>query len=276
MVLYKYLAVEKLDTLINGHILASPVRYLNDPWEFRLDFRNTNEHLRKVYAELHRESYEAQSPLDPNRLPKEPTEAGFQAYSAHMNSREQRREQTEDFIIQMSERIGIVSLSSDPFSRLMWAHYASAQKGIAVGFRIEEGTEKDGVLAVITPLGLALKVEYSPERCTLTDRADGAAHFFRRKHPDWTYEKEWRVFREIQPGKVDFLSQKDGKTFYGAPCPASAVDEIVFGLATSEPDRERVLSWFKQGDRKKIITVRHLKIDDKTNDLVFDHEVKPI
>lgn len=141
---------------------------------------------------------------------------------------------------------GILSLSEEPASNLMWSHYADAHRGICVEFDTK----------VIQHLGL-MKVGYSPLRprvniiedpTTLTEMT------FLRKSPDWAYEKEWRAVGLYWSGTYVL--------------PISAITRVILGAGISDVNRAAVQNWANAGGSK--ICVSQAKFDHRSYQLAFE------
>ncbi|MDA3923426.1 MAG: DUF2971 domain-containing protein [Kiritimatiellae bacterium] len=113
--------------------------------------------------------------------------------------------------------LGVLSLSEDPLSILMWAHYAQQHQGACVGFRREPcNTLGDG--------DITHPVEYSdvyPE-ARFAEISSGTGSLSQKvlftKARDWSYEKEWR------------RTCDQGDQLKNVPGP---VGQVILGLRTS-------------------------------------------
>ncbi len=123
-----------------------------------------------------------------------------------------------------NNKFGVLSLSEDPMSILMWTHYANGHSGLCIGFERKEDM----------PLGkdeVCLPVTYSdifPEP-TINDllKEDGTATnlSIRTKASEWRYEREWRLMH-TQAG------------LYEIPGP---IKEIILGCRWEESKTDEVL-----------------------------------
>lgn len=109
------------------------------------------------------------------------------------------------FILNLiASKYGVLSLTKNPSSFLMWSHYTNKHRGMVIEF--EEGFEKqfknkDQVSYEVK------KVEYSKEHYTVNFEdllVDGSLHekilcdnLFFRKMQRWKYEKEYRIIRSL-------------------------------------------------------------------------------
>ncbi|WP_280151731.1 DUF2971 domain-containing protein [Piscinibacter sp. XHJ-5] len=126
--------------------------------------------------------------------------------------------------------VGILCLSEDPLNLLMWGHYANAHQGAVVEF----DASNEFFSGSRTPLGFhqfLRKVDYSDARPELplehfrrhkmgflNDHGSGWLELLRAEHPifstksrDWSYEREWRLVRQLV-GPEDPLSSRPKAT----------------------------------------------------------------
>lgn len=112
--------------------------------------------------------------------------------------------------------VGVFCLSEDPLNLLMWGHYCNAHQGAVVGFDITHAFFN----AQSTPSGFLQylrRVNYRKQRATLpfahfqrnkmgflNDHGSGWFELLRSEHPlmftkspDWSYEREWRLVRQL-------------------------------------------------------------------------------
>lgn len=138
--------------------------------------------------------------------------------------------------------IGVFSLSETCENELMWGHYASGGKGIAIGFKVQDNRS-------ITDNSFCLKVNYSNEPIVFKDRLksvlalavdeSGTPSFLQTpafddpflqeasstKNISWEYEKEWRC-----------IEQSSGIKHIISP-----ITEIVFGVKCPQNIREKYI-----------------------------------
>lgn len=134
----------------------------------------------------------------------------------------------------INQNNGVYCLSEDPINILMWSHYADSHKGICVEFNIKRGGFFYNNL---------LPVQYKKRypRFELSDYQDEENMMFSMhqqaicsKSVLWKYEKEWRVITDDGCGLKKFDKQD--------------VTKVIFGVKTSEDDKERVRSLFKDNE----------------------------
>jgi hypothetical protein len=228
MILYKYLTVGKADEWLIGKdaILATPPIYLNDLLEARFSREPAGlEERRKMFEGFQRDS---------------PSALSFEEYDRSIMRSSFMEREPEDMRKMLSERFGVVSLTEDPLSHLMWAHYGQ-NMGVAIGYSSDEPLALDGITSRRLPLGVALKVQYNDNAVVIKEDFSDAARGLTTKRSSWAYEKEWRIVQPLQDGVV---TRPDGKR-YALPAHRERVASVVFG-PTAEPEFiERVNNWLQ-------------------------------
>jgi len=188
--LYKYVVPDRIDVLTGGRIRFTQPRLLNDPFEF--------------------------SPGMP---------AAVVGAVGHFEAKVARR-RSADFN-ERSHCSGILSLTQEPDSIPMWAHYAAAHTGFVIAFDPERIVFKDAIESrKLRP------VKYVSERVSLTRGLPGEPWVrpeavFRTKSKQWEYEHEWRWIETEIPSDWIFPSSV-GELFLG-PAPPVAIREIIVG-----------------------------------------------
>jgi Protein of unknown function (DUF2971) len=91
------------------------------------------------------------------------------------------------------DRFGVFSLSSDPMSPPMWAHYSSNYHGYVVGFDTSHPYFK---FKKATGVGIFEVLYETNLHSELMDLLDKPVNVLARKRTEWAYEKEWRHIRE--------------------------------------------------------------------------------
>jgi hypothetical protein len=250
MILYKYLTVEKADKWLIGEnsILLTPPIYLNDLLEFR---------IRREPAD----AAEKRALFDLFQKEKPSPHLSFEEYLLHTTSKEYIDGEAEYLRNGLSEMSGVVSLTSDPSSELMWAHYG-LNSGVAIGYKAEEPVESNGLRGRGLPLGLALEVTYDDSVIPMKKDFTDAAHRLCTKRKCWAYENEWRI---LMPLAEAMRKERDGKIFYALPACRDQIAHVVFGVNAGQDFIERMTAWL-QGSPA---TLQKLRIDPTTHDLVL-------
>jgi hypothetical protein len=118
-----------------------------------------------------------------------------------------------------SRDLGMICLTANWHSPVMWAHYAEKHDGICLGFDV---TDRPGVIS---------KVDYVPDRLrdrlTLDKRRwDEDQEFIHQilktKYKDWSYENEYRVFTNLKDEAANGL-------YYFEFGPEFVLREVILG-----------------------------------------------
>ena len=219
-ILYKYRAWDKsaIEILTLNKIWFASAKDFNDPFDCRVNFdmNPSNEEKRKYirgllerrcndFTSAERKVVEDQWVCE-NRLNKD-------CFLKLQNDLQKE-----------IDAKGVLCLSGEPRSLLMWSHYANGHRGVCIGF---DGSCTNEFF------GKALKVTYpdSDDRPPVKLN-DGSWEqtdkiLFTKAH-SWRYEKEWRIFdKDCPPGKQIF--------------PASALKEVIIGCAMTDEDKQDLI-----------------------------------
>lgn len=157
---------------------------------------------------------------------------------------------------QISETKGVICMSANWSSPLMWAHYADSHKGMVLGFDV--------------PAGTFTKVEYVLDRPTLASMGlskFGAitepqmSRLITMKAKGWEYEHEYRAFTHLRDG-VDINGQVH---FFFPIGPGMTLREVIVGsrfeaeravVTSAVEGLEGVEVFMARGDFKKFEVVR--------------------
>jgi hypothetical protein len=183
--LFKYFPndADKLERFTNGEVYLTPPKYFNDPWDFRIRSEARTE------AEV---AKELASPSPPQDM------SGFTRY---MNSASVLEGEACALQDGLSKMIGLICLTEDPLSRLMWAHYGGSHRGFVAEFEHgEEDASEAGFRLRSGPFGPALKVKYLPKHPLLKRDTSNMEEVCLTKHEYWKREDEWRVMRSLNTG----------------------------------------------------------------------------
>lgn len=127
-------------------------------------------------------------------------------------------QEARDFIQQhhveeIKNRIGVLCLSANPNSSLMWAHYADSHRGVCLRF--------NGFFPFFAE---TQKVNYPPQRRRINPfrntQMEGLEAALLNKCEDWSYEEEWRIVNyENGPGVYRFPTKSLTGVIFGARIP---------------------------------------------------------
>jgi len=121
------------------------------------------------------------------------------------------------------DRLGILSLSEDKDSPILWERYGDREKGVCIVFKLKES-------------GHLLKVKYESPRPQLrlsalllnVDADQELIKVLRIKTTKWSNESEWRYF--VKNGNTEFY-------FLGV------VETIRLGKKMSDANRRTIVEW---------------------------------
>jgi hypothetical protein len=200
---YRHLKDLTIDTIDQNYIWLAEISTLNDPFECSLHFDN-DDCLRKYYGSTKFQNFFkklAGNKLTTHEIKKLTTsQKPFLEYKSICRDRniplnlspEQQLDKVQnrwaDIVSDMNKNLRICSFSLTKSSLLLWAHYASEHKGIAIEY---DFIDFDTIRSFIQPVVYSDKVhkigifeEYT------TMQLIGSSLI---KSKDWEYEKEWRL-----------------------------------------------------------------------------------
>jgi hypothetical protein len=183
--LFKYFPndADKLERFTNGQVYLTPPKYFNDPWDFRIRGEA------RMEAEVAKELASPSPPQD------------VSWFTRYMNSASVLEEEACDLQDGLSKIIGLICLTEDPLSRLMWAHYGGSHRGFVAEFEHgDEDASEAGFRLCGSPFGSALKVKYLPKQPLLKRDTSNMEEVCLTKHLCWEPEREWRVMRPLNTG----------------------------------------------------------------------------
>ena len=124
----------------------------------------------------------------------------------------------------MKKQFRILSLSLDPVSPQLWAHYSNNYNGVCLCF------STDGVFKEAEEVLYRQKKRKNAK--TQTDLADGVRRGFFYKQKNWSYEKEWRIVGCMEEGKeyLQFAPKDLAAVIIGKNTPADIAQIIIDNL----------------------------------------------
>ena len=249
MILYKYLTVEKVDEWLirENSILLTPPIHLNDLLEFRIRRKPADLTERRALFEKFQQV--------------SPSACTFGKYDRATTRKDYMDNEPVDMRRMLSEVLGVVSLTSDPTNELMWAHYGLNTQ-VAIGYRIEDVGEENGMRFSLLPIGIAIEVKYGNDVNPMKKDFSDAARHLTTKRKCWSYENEWRIVSELREAET---KERGDKKFYALPACREQIANVVFGANAGQDFVERVTEWLlgSPAIRQKV------RIDPTTHDLVL-------
>jgi hypothetical protein len=179
-------------------------------------------------------------------------------------------------------KIGILSLSENPTSLLMWAHYSSSHQGFLLEFDSSNGFFNQPRKEPAEVFGRLYPVSYAENRPAITMYDPSAdeeiwaerlvAQAFLTKSTDWSYEREWRMFQRLddlveRPHDIiesrihlfDFPPAALFGVIVGARASSDTREQLKLALESSELEHVRLLP-------AKISTTRFEVVIGKADD----------
>jgi hypothetical protein len=130
--------------------------------------------------------------------------------------------QFDQIVSDLIAKFGVLSLTEDPMSQLMWAHYASSGTGFVVGFYANHSffhASKDAAKNVLR------KVTYTDDR---TENFWSNPYFlFLVKNKHWEYEREWRMLKDL--AECDVQVDGGAQRVFLCNVPAETIRSVHFG-----------------------------------------------
>ncbi|MDN7176975.1 DUF2971 domain-containing protein [Caballeronia sp. SEWSISQ10-4 2] len=242
--LYKYYPPERISVLDEHIVRFTPLHELNDPYEGRF-------HLEPLERE--RDAAIAD---------------GFRAEWAEV----------EVFITHRMGALGVLCLSKCPDSELMWAHYASNHSGFVIGIRSDlrpfdgpahiwwdDPPEID--MTHIPGFGSFRDIKYGFETYQVAYGRQIPFDAFFTKIPDWSYEKEVRIFRSLRDASR--IVEKDGAKLHLFEVPNKAFARVIVGSSAPQSVNEAALALARRTDRSQV-SVERARIDNRARRILFE------
>lgn len=269
MPLYKYVSTGGLEILTGGMIRFCSPAELNDPFELK-------PHVSAIASEhaMHQELLAA-APLAATdalrEIPQElrPLIDENQLLSAMLAQIERQRsslsklanDQAQEFQKRierkLEETIGVLSLTENPTSLLMWAHYADSHRGFVIEFdkssaffnqKRREGDE----------MWQLRKVIYSQHRPEVNLLEAESFSPFLTKGEEWQYEAEWRMMAPLE--SADRICG-DRNELHLFRFPASAIRAVILGARASSDLREAIREAIVVNEEYRHVNLYEAKVD---------------
>lgn len=128
----------------------------------------------------------------------------------------------------VGERFGLLCLSDNWRSPVMWAHYADKHKGVCLGFDFPEAPDTPTVRRVeYNPARIRFKLDRTATRYGIDESYIEALLFTKAK--EWAYEREWRT--------LSGLHEQDATTgfYYVDFGPQLQLREVIVGARNPTP-----------------------------------------
>ena len=208
-ILYKYVAPDRIDILVNKKIRFTQPCLWNDPFEF----------------------IPATPDPGPDRLgPVEKRAAKKRDSRAHEQAR----------------LYGVLSLTEKKDSILMWAHYAAAHTGFVIGFNTGRGLLAEAERKLQKVLYHPERPSSTRGLPGQPWRGPDTIHVI--KNSDWQHEREWRWIETCSPyDYAEVVAAPNGELLFLRRIPSDSIREVVLGCRSGS-SLEESLRTLKSGD----------------------------
>jgi hypothetical protein len=241
---YKYMALERFASIRQGRVRFTQPGAFNDPFEMPA-FKAAEAMRLAGLAGLTTQTGEILTGLSQGQIPAAafvPPISYFLGTApdpARGRAKPVPSKQAIDKIRKIDEVFGILSLSMTADNLLLWAHYASEHRGVAV-----EIDPRDHAFNRHTSqyrsFERAAQVRYSATRPRIPETDEILFEHFFVKSPEWAYEQEYRIVRKFESALQTIDAQPFPIHLYALP--ASAVRRVIFGARVTPEQRKIVIN----------------------------------
>jgi hypothetical protein len=243
---YKYMVLERLASVRQGRIRFTQPGAFNDPFEMPA-FKAAEARAMRLagLGGLLTQTNEILAGLSQGQIPAAASVPPISYFlgtvpePARGQAKPVPSEQAIDKIRKIDEMFGILSLSMTADNLLLWAHYASEHRGVAVEIDPRD-REFNRHISRSRNFERAGQVRYSAVRPRIPETDEILFEHFFVKSPEWAYEQEYRIVRKFESA----VQTIDAKPFpihlYGLP--ASAIRRTIFGARVTAEQRSIVIN----------------------------------
>jgi hypothetical protein len=179
-----------------------------------------------------------------------------------------RAEQARATVERSLNEIGVFSLTEEPRSLLMWAHYGAAHWGAAVGLERRHPFFQE--------IGTLRQVEYARQRVAVSsnsglirvaghpitnDDARPPVATILRKSLEWAYEKEWRLLAPVARAHPAPARDAAGHIVYLLPFPETAIRAVLLGARLTDAQVAPIVARIRGDQRWQHVTVCRAVLD---------------
>ena len=275
--LYKYVSRHRLSILNDGLIRFTQPHALNDPFEIRpviAGLISDRDRAVRLEAAVRTELAPFVVGLDKNRVDTI-VERAVREIGANIGPFLDRAIDGALVVAdaKMSEganrAFGVLSLSENPKSSLMWAHYAENYEGMVLQF--DTGSEFFQLpVGIHEDFGGIRKVVYAEGRPVFDFGTDGipSIEFLYTKPREWSYEAEWRMLRPLS-----YASKSDERRgIYLYTIPPNALTAVILGFRATRDTFDLASRAIAESPIMKGSTLKAVRPSRNT----FDLEIVPV
>ena len=232
MPLYKYVTFDRLKNILNGSIRFTQPGAFNDPFEM----------VPEIYVPEGFGDREVAFQFDALAPRRQPVVGVLPEdfESEHLSDRNSRR-----ILTSLNSAIGILCLSKNDSSLLMWSHYADSYSGAIVVFDETHDFFSGQFDMVYSDTRLKIHIE----SLTDTDAPVPIAELC-VKAREWEHENEVRVVRSLTDCRC--VGTTDGFPVYIMDVPRECIKAVVLGERMSVRDQREVWEMMKDMDHASL------------------------
>ena len=244
---YKYLPVDRIDYLESELLRFTQPIDLNDPFEC-LPGKPSSEEYDRAVEQICQSLYaQTSSSVEKENIKKWASELLTENLYNNAND-------------SVNAEIGILSLSKNWNSTLMWSHYTDCHKGYCIGFNKNHSFFEKYINNNGTKSKILKEVVYSKNRVQIPMDMNAPKltyEPFITKACGWDYEEEIRVISTLNLSNKNFKGKLCDVHLFKVPF--DAIDEIIMGVNISPLNEEKI----RKFGIEKNIRVHKCKISDK-------------
>lgn len=222
MKLFKYCSLSdySLSNLYKSEYYYNSIRNVNDPFEFNIkinaDDGYVNEMLRLVKGSDVLDEFQDGINISESKYPDS------------LTTREKNN--LEDWMSYHIKNLfydmyGITCFTDTNKSIQMWGHYADSFKGICLEFDIDKKFENKLVKVEYRNNPIAINLKENSMKDEKYPFVEDFLDFFRYKHKDWEYEREYRLVSGTQNSEK-YPTKSLKAIYFGVNCPIEKQVEI--------------------------------------------------
>ncbi|MXS83744.1 DUF2971 domain-containing protein [Nitrosomonas oligotropha] len=163
----------------------------------------------------------------------------FEAYPVFHTNELTISETSEEFMAEVNQKVGVLSLSRNYKNLLMWSHYASNHRGYVLGF--DESHDFFQLINEENEIMSPNKITYSSMRNGMKQELkDIQKKFLLEKSIDWAYEEEIRIFKHFE--YADEIKDNREYPIYLFNVPRESIKCIYIGANAQSSLKQNIFS----------------------------------
>ena len=297
MILYKFVAPYLWEYILNSNLIRfTQASALNDPFEIQALYSLLSQRDKwrgdTLNALTDPEEYKSVirslPSLNPNIPPDFISEDALELLAAWATSGKPNMEVVESFmdgcdesmheafVGALDKTVGILSLTENFESLLMWGHYACSHKGLVIGFDTTHPffNQRQGPT---DPFGFPRKVDYREDRVQVAvdriDELEDLAPALLFKSPEWEDEREWRMMLRLQG--MAKTEVHNGEAVHLFSFPHECVVRVILGNGMPTGQKETIKDFIFGDLRYAHVRLEEVSLDPREFKLNFTEIKRP-